>query len=714
MSHSSAGSGESSAALDSQTRSLEGRPQYQEVTREAPITEVVIHARGAVVTRRMQVYSDDPEETFRLVCSGVTLSAEPGSVRCVVDAGRTLRSVTSRTHVPEKDSSGPSTEKVDDIDRKIARINDEHGVLARRLDELHGARISPTMGRSLRENGAGSRLSDTFEIASVIDERMKSTIERLAELETEHRRLSREREVAALELAQDSSEQARGDGAPTREFCLLFGPGSSEGYVDITYVVRAARWWPAYTLRVEEDGRAALLVLEANVAQDTGEDWSNVQLGLATSELVSEVQLPRLPSYRLGRAQPDPPRAFRPPPKGVERLFLAYDMAFGAGPAPSAPAAAPAPYAPPPPSAPPEPEMSFDADEEVSWDAIASQASFGSAELMDEARAQPMMSRASMMPQKKSRKRSAKPAPLAEMAVGGAPPGAGGGGVPTNLLGMTESNLVEPGEGWLDFDSVVLAAPSSSQRGKLKRRAASSSRSGSLGEAEERARTMGVVDPMVSRGHFDHRYDSQARIDVPSDGALHRVEISAASCPASLSWRTNPREDSAVYREVSLDNPFPSPLLAGPLDVYVRGSLVSNTDLTTVGRGGTMTAGLGVDDRIRVARNARVREESAGLLGGKREIDHFIDIELASSLGFDAVVEVIDRIPVSRDEHVEVEMFESVPKGESYDQSDRDAPVEGGHRWRVDVIAGQNATIRFAYRIKLRSKDELEGGNRRD
>jgi hypothetical protein len=353
--------------------------------------------------------------------------------------------------------------------------------------------------------------------------------------------------------------------------------------------------------------------------------------------------------------------------------------------------------------------------------AVAMQAEFEDVEMMADSGlgAAPASQAAAPQAAKKmgrSRRSAAAPAPMS--STGARSPGGGGGLAMKEVAAdaePVEAAGVEPGEGWLDFDGVMLAPAASHRRGKLRRKVdGASRRRQSVNDAATRAQSSGAVDPLVSRGHFDHRYDAQARVDVPSDAALHRVEITEAGCPSSLGWRSNPREDPSVYREVSLDNPFPSPLLAGPLDVYVGGSLVANTQLATVDRGGAIQAGLGVDERIRIARNARIREESAGLLGGKREVDHFIDIELASSLGFDAVVELIDRIPVSRDEHVEVDLFECAPEADPYDQSDRDAPIEGGYRWRVEVLAGDEKTIRFAYRIKLRAKDELVGGNRRE
>ena len=43
-----------------------------------------------------------------------------------------------------------------------------------------------------------------------------------------------------------------------------------------------------------------------------------------------------------------------------------------------------------------------------------------------------------------------------------------------------------------------------------------------------------------------------------------------------------------------------------------------------------------------------------------------------------------------------------------------DYPLKGGHRWQVQVPAGQQKKLRVVYIIKLSAKKELIGGNRRE
>jgi hypothetical protein len=94
--------------------------------------------------------------------------------------------------------------------------------------------------------------------------------------------------------------------------------------------------------------------------------------------------------------------------------------------------------------------------------------------------------------------------------------------------------------------------------------------------------------------------------------------------------------------------------------------------------------------------------------------DHSITIDLASALSSEVEVDVFDRIPVTDDKDVTIELRAARPKPEKYAQSEKGEPIRGGQRWRVEVPAGGKARVEFAYRVTLSSKSELQGGNRRD
>jgi uncharacterized protein (TIGR02231 family) len=242
--------------------------------------------------------------------------------------------------------------------------------------------------------------------------------------------------------------------------------------------------------------------------------------------------------------------------------------------------------------------------------------------------------------------------------------------------------------------------------------------------AELRARHManvpppgGAVDVRKVSSHFDFSYTAEATVDVPSDGVYHSVALGARTGDASVLYVAVPREDTNVYRQAEVNNPLPSPMLAGPAEVYVGGEYVLSTSLPTVAPKGNFKLGLGVEQAIRCARNTRFREERSGSkIVATTELWHELSIELANNLDRDITCEVRERIPQpAPDAEVVVEEGTVSPPWEPYAQQERGGKaLEGGRRWRLTVPANGTQKLAAQYVVKLYANNELEGGNRRE
>jgi hypothetical protein len=95
-----------------------------------------------------------------------------------------------------------------------------------------------------------------------------------------------------------------------------------------------------------------------------------------------------------------------------------------------------------------------------------------------------------------------------------------------------------------------------------------------------------------------------------------------------------------------------------------------------------------------------------------------VHISVASSLGVEAPLEVLDRVPVADDQleakALEVKLVSTTPKAEPYDQAERGRPVRGGLRFKLVVPPGGKAEAELKYKLVFSNKDEIVGGNRRE
>lgn len=748
------------------------------ITCQSQITHVSVYARGALVTRQVSLPPDVPQgalsSDIELIVPGVTLLCEPGSLRATLDApGRAVVALRSALSVPETGPlSAKTTRELRDLDAQIARLQAEIARLGERHKALQAASLKPSLRPALLTERLGARVRHTLTCARTLADLAASTYARRADLEASLLPLRKRRDALALQLAQAPSASHLGAGHPTRDISLsLSGAGPIRG-LTLTYAVLAARFWPLYTLRLSDGGRRADLLMEALVAQRTLEDWSSVRLSLSTADLIFDARLPELPALRYGRAQPPARKSFRPPPAGLERMFQGHDDAFGRS-APSGGAAAPEPM----PSAQAlgddledTPTGIFDLKEkdrefEAREEAPLPKKSKGRA-------APPPAPRRPASPQAPPRSGAPPgmpPAPAAPPAsysmaaqddmmaqaprrssglLGAVFGGGGGGGglrsgdtgefakmdmaVPMTAdrdeggamprQGAPEASLpplpIEPADAWLDFDSLRLPPPGDPRRGRLVREPDLGGIKAQQAQAtlESLSPAPNVRDPRATRGRFDHRYEADGLAQVASDGLAHRVTLGQRGAAPTLRYRTVPREAPEVYREVDLQNPFDAPLLSGPVDVYVDGSLLTTAEIQHIDRGGSLTVGMGVEERVRVARNARVEEESAGLMGGNLAVSHTVTLDVTSSLPRQAILEIVDRVPVTTDKNIEIRRTYArpAPAEDPYKQAERGQPVRGGLLWRLTLPPGGKAQIEFQYRLTLPQKSEIIGGNRRE
>lgn len=743
------------------------------------LTHVTVYARGALVTRQVRppAGASGTDGEIDLCIEDITALAEPGSVRAALHPAsgstRQIVAVRSALHIPETTAEpGPSAARVQELGVKIGRLQAEAERLQQQRQKLVKSVPDPALRTTSFVEKVDERIADALATAELLHDSLSRTNARLGALDRELAELQLALAAAELEHRQARSSQTQGQGHPTRRVTIRIAGAGALPELTISYVVPAARFWPLYTLRItdardgKESSRRATWMIEALVAQKTGEDWREARLSLSTADILLDARLPELPSLRLGRAQPPARRGYRPPPAGLDELFTGYDRAFRSLAPPPSLREEPMPpladdvlesTAPEYPESPAELRIQpqgHGGHSPISGSIVVSAppppppgarpslgaaASFGAVPEGGPPPApsmpMPSASMAAPMPMM-MRARRASNAPT---RAGGPPrdfakkerelattlsDGVGGGG--GGYGGMAEEDAdessapgsAEPQDNWLDFDRLMLSgADERSRRGRLTRTSESASLP-SARMAQEQIESLrpadGLCDPLTSRGHFDHRYDADGLVLVPSDGLPHRVAISSSDTLPTLRLLSVPRERPEVYREAELKNPSEAPLLAGPVDVYVEGSLLTTAAISAIDRGGALNVGMGVEERVRVARNVRSDEENVGLLGGSTQVTHSVSIELSSALGQQAVVEVFERLPVSDDKSVTVELLSSRPEPREYTQAERGAPVRGGLVWRLLLPSGGKAKIDYQFRILFPARTEIVGGNRRD
>ncbi|HEY4117740.1 MAG TPA: DUF4139 domain-containing protein [Byssovorax sp.] len=493
--------------------------------------------------------------------------------------------------------------------------------------------------------------------------------------------------------------------------------------VRLEYRVLAARWAPSYVARL--DGGDAVLEVRAVVAQRSGEDWRGARMRLSTAEPEQFAPLPELTPQKIGRRQDAPGKTgFRAPPSGADALFLDHDrVAVRANAAPDSPPS-------PPPRDEPEPEPE-ELQRQV-WDEQSSRAKEAFHTPPYGAMPMPMMQSAPAP--------GAAPAKKRESMRLATRSGGGGGAAANTMFGLEDGSATAVGGGAykqkpepapppapvprLDYGSLRMAGAGDAGRGTLVPAGRSPLDAPVMSAVRDAVHALAHLE--LPRGcvgswahTYDHAFDTDGVVDVDSDGAWHALAVTARPAKVTLRHVAVPREQPDVFRVATIANPHVAPLLPGPIDIYDRGTFLVTSEVDFTSPGAALDVGLGVDAAVKVARNAEFREEATGMLRGALRLLHAITVDVENLSGRAVDVEVRERVPVSRegDDSVEVVVGRVEPAWDRW-TPDPSAPKEtwrrGTHRWRVQLPAGAKKQLRAAYEVKIASKLELVGGNRRE
>ena len=740
-------------------------------TLASSIERVTVFREGAVVRRRAALPLQEgwPAE---LAIGPLPLALHDASVRVAIVAPLTERAsvIAPQTIAPSPSDVrvhvvppalgepliAPAEAEIRDARRELEHLRERHARIERELTQLGTLRLSLAEPR-LKRRPRPAPLAAWRELdAWARAERRQRVLERTA-LEAEivlaeekvqalvqREGVARSRKDAGADpLMKEVRLRLRGGGDPPEAACI-----------ELEYVVPGATWAPTDVLRVARDGRSAALTVRALVAQRTGEPWERVALALSTAELLREADLPELTSLRIARRQESPATTgWRPPPEGGHALFQALDQALAALPAreslarrpaelelieraarqldtseprpraqgPAAPAAPPAgrPKTDRPAPAPPSPRpvlasaaMPIPASAATPIGAPMPQVPQASDFALSRRSVSPtpdLPRKRALRPREPLEARAAEEALAQELA-----------GDELALASPLPPSPARPGQDTLRYGNLVMRGWNEPGRGHL----SPAPGAGSAEVAQARRLAAGIsATPLPAGawvvapvGGFDHRYDAEAPVDVPSDGGFHGVTLLSREAPLRSTLVVVPRESEQAVRVATFTNPLRGPLLPGPADVYWGDELLVTSPVRVVPPGGTLRIGLGVDERLKVARNAHHEEETQGLLSASTHLRHEVVIDIASRLAEPVEVEVRERLPVKDDaekEDLDVALGRVDPPWEDYDQSELGPPIRGGRRWRFTLEPGREQRLAYSFVVKIGAKHELVGGNRR-
>lgn len=180
---------------------------------------------------------------------------------------------------------------------------------------------------------------------------------------------------------------------------------------------------------------------------------------------------------------------------------------------------------------------------------------------------------------------------------------------------------------------------------------------------------------------------------IPGDGTPKKTTLGQFDMTPQLDFLAVPRHTDAVYRRAKLTNSTGSPLLAGPVNLYVGDEFIGQNTLQYTPGGGEIELVLGVEERITVKREMVRREVDKRLLRDQRQVVFGYEVKLENLLPSVARVTVQDQYPVSRHDQIKVRLDRATPE-----------PVEQTElhilKWQLELSPTEKRTIHFEYQVE--------------
>jgi uncharacterized protein (TIGR02231 family) len=277
------------------------------ITFKAPITAVAVYTDRALVTRQGRTKLGQGEQELWLEELPHTLL--PESVRAS-GRGTVEMRILSVDVAPTFHVEAPQ-ERVAELQGELEEREDKDALLAQREEALQARRefltkLSQASAGSLARGIAlgKSEISAGAEIISFVDDNLSTTGQEMQDLRHQRREVAREVERLRKEL-----EQLKATRPLERRRVVVRVEAMEEGELEleVSYLVKGARWQPLYDLRLlEENGQVEITYL-ANVSQQSGEDWKDVALTLSTAKPALSSVMPELEPWLLKeRRRPRP------------------------------------------------------------------------------------------------------------------------------------------------------------------------------------------------------------------------------------------------------------------------------------------------------------------------------------------------------------------------------------------------------------------------
>ncbi|MEO1432087.1 MAG: mucoidy inhibitor MuiA family protein [Cyanobacteria bacterium J06633_8] len=271
---------------------------------ETDVIAVSVYTNQALVTRRGVVELSGREK--ELIVSQLPVFIETESVRVSGKGNVAVRLLgvnTERIYTTESVVARVSqlNQQIEQLEAQKRQFQAQMDALALQSRFIEGLREKTEEQFSISLARKSISLSETLDLVNFLGSQYTEYAIATEDYKNQQRELEKQLEVLHASLKETKSP------SPQESFNLTVGidcAGAGEFELEVSYVVNRASWKPLYDIRVDSKSKSVNLGYLAQIVQNTGEDWTNVNLTLSTAKPGSGTLPPKFQPWYIDIEQP--------------------------------------------------------------------------------------------------------------------------------------------------------------------------------------------------------------------------------------------------------------------------------------------------------------------------------------------------------------------------------------------------------------------------
>jgi uncharacterized protein (TIGR02231 family) len=193
------------------------------------------------------------------------------------------------------------------------------------------------------------------------------------------------------------------------------------------------------------------------------------------------------------------------------------------------------------------------------------------------------------------------------------------------------------------------------------------------------------------------------RATVPPDGREQREPIGVYPLSGKVDYYIQPGMAELAYLRAKVANDSQVFILAGRTNVFRGDDYIGAGSLEQVAPGEEFESYLGVDERIKVERRESRRDkDEAGLIAKSNRLVREVNIELENTTDKEVKVEVVERLPISRNADIKVKMTKVEPK-------ETETTKDNYLRWEQSIKAKGKLELKVGYEVEYPAERTISG-----